>query len=184
MADEKKPAGKLGNPGFHRTMAGGGRAEAALPQDIRESLHAICAGYKPKAIPKKAVVIAFSGSDKAMKLKAVQVVAEELGCGLYRIDFAALVNKYIGETEKNLAKLFDRAENNGEILFFDEADALFGQRGEADTPAGGGIVTMNDSLIKRILDYHGIVILAAGATVNVPKILKRRVKVIHIPPPK
>lgn len=64
---------------------------------------------------------------KAMSALA-QFIASELGLEVFRIDVAAVVNKYLGETEKNLARVFDRAEESGCILFFDEADALFGKR--------------------------------------------------------
>src|SRR5262249_18365132 len=64
------------------------------------------------------------------KTMAAEVLANDLRLGLYRIDLSSVVNKYIGETEKNLRRLFDAAEDGGAILFFDEADALFGKRSE------------------------------------------------------
>jgi hypothetical protein len=72
----------------------------------------------------------FTGESGTGKTMAAEVLARELGLSLYRIDLSAVVSKYIGETEKNLRKLFDAAEGGGAILFFDEADALFGKRSE------------------------------------------------------
>src|SRR5262249_52332955 len=72
----------------------------------------------------------FAGESGTGKTMAAEVLANDLGLSLHRIDLAAVVNKYIGETEKNLRRLFDAAEGSGAILFFDEADALFGKRSE------------------------------------------------------
>ena len=70
----------------------------------------------------------FTGPDEAGKLAAAQQLAAQLDRNLYRVDLSAIVSKYIGETEKYLDRLFARAENTGSVLFFDEADALFGTR--------------------------------------------------------
>jgi SpoVK/Ycf46/Vps4 family AAA+-type ATPase len=72
----------------------------------------------------------FAGESGTGKTMAAEVIANELKLHLYRIDLSAVVNKYIGETEKNLRRVFDAAEDSGAILFFDEADALFGKRGQ------------------------------------------------------
>src|SRR5258705_13927767 len=72
----------------------------------------------------------FAGDSGTGKTMAAEVIANELQLNLYRIDLSVVVNKYIGETEKNLRRLFDAAEGGGAILFFDEADALFGKRSE------------------------------------------------------
>ena len=66
------------------------------------------------------------------------IIADELALDLYQIDLSRIVSKYVGETEKNLAKVFNRAQHKGWILFFDEADALFGRRGETKDAAGNG----------------------------------------------
>src|SRR5205085_7472070 len=72
----------------------------------------------------------FTGPPGTGKTMAAQVLARELGLDIYRIDLSRVMNKYIGETEKNLARLFDDAQAAGAILFFDEADAIFGKRAE------------------------------------------------------
>ena len=72
----------------------------------------------------------FAGESGTGKTMAAEVLANDLRLNLYRIDLSSVVSKYIGETEKNLRRLFDAAEDSGAILFFDEADALFGKRSE------------------------------------------------------
>src|SRR5205807_3578810 len=72
----------------------------------------------------------FSGASGTGKTMAAEVIANELALDLYRIDLSQVVSKYIGETEKNLRRVFDAAEEGGAILLFDEADALFGKRSE------------------------------------------------------
>src|SRR5207244_12975105 len=72
----------------------------------------------------------FAGASGTGKSMAAEVIANDLRLALYRIDLSAVVSKYIGETEKNLARLFDAAEEGGALLLFDEADALFGNRSE------------------------------------------------------
>jgi uncharacterized protein len=81
-----------------------------------------------RAVARRQVVIV--GADGTGRGRVAQVLADEAGAPLYRTDLAAVVSRYIGETEKNLSRLFDRAEETGAILFFDEADALFGKRTE------------------------------------------------------
>jgi uncharacterized protein len=81
------------------------------------------------AVARRQVVIV--GADGTGRGLVAQALADEAGASLYRIDLAAVVSRYIGETEKNLSRLFDRAEETGAVLFFDEADALFGKRTEA-----------------------------------------------------
>src|SRR3546814_7644634 len=83
-----------------------------------------------------------------------------LGLSLYRIDLSAVVSKYIGETEKNLRKLFDAAEGGGAILFFDEADALFGKRSEVkDSHDRYANIEVN-YLLQRLESFRGLAILA------------------------
>jgi SpoVK/Ycf46/Vps4 family AAA+-type ATPase len=74
--------------------------------------------------------VLFAGVSGTGKTMAAEVIANDLRLNLYRIDLSQVVSKYIGETEKNLRRLFDAAEDGGAILFFDEADSLFGKRSE------------------------------------------------------
>ncbi len=87
----------------------------------------------------------FSGSPGTGKTMTAEILAEELDMGLYRVDLSQVVSKYIGETEKNLTKLFDHAESEKLILYFDEADSLFGKR--------GGVKDANDRYGNLEADY-------------------------------
>ena len=105
-------------------------------------------------------VMMFSGPGGAGKTVAAQVLAQELGVGLFRVDLAQVVSKYIGETEKNLAAVFDSATARGNpILLFDEADALFGKRSEVKDSHDRYANLEANYLLQRAERYQGIVIL-------------------------
>jgi SpoVK/Ycf46/Vps4 family AAA+-type ATPase len=102
----------------------------------------------------------FAGEDAGARLFAARVLALELRLPLFRIDLAGVVSKYIGETEKNLSFLFDAAERSGAILFFDEADALFGKR-SAIRDAHDKYANLEVSyLLQRLQEYPGVGIVA------------------------
>ena len=104
----------------------------------------------------------FAGESGTGKTMAAEVIANVLQLNLYRIDLSAVVSKYIGETEKNLRKLFDAAEDGGAILFFDEADALFGKRSEVkDSHDRHANIEIN-YLLQRLEAYRGLAILATN----------------------
>ena len=87
-------------------------------------------GFADKGARGLGISALFAGESGTGKTMAAEVLANELHLDLYRIDLSAVVSKYIGETEKNLRRVFDAAEDGGAILLFDEADALFGKRSE------------------------------------------------------
>ncbi len=104
----------------------------------------------------------FAGDSGTGKTMAAEVIANDLRLNLYRIDLSAVVSKYIGETEKNLRRLFDAAEDGGAILFFDEADALFGKRSEVkDSHDRYANIEIN-YLLQRMEAYSGLAILATN----------------------
>jgi hypothetical protein len=104
----------------------------------------------------------FAGDSGTGKTMAAEVIANDLKLNLYRIDLSAVVSKYIGETEKNLCRLFDGAEDGGVILFFDEADALFGKRSEVkDSHDRFANIEIN-YLLQRIESFRGVSILATN----------------------
>jgi SpoVK/Ycf46/Vps4 family AAA+-type ATPase len=104
----------------------------------------------------------FAGESGTGKTMAAEVIANVLKLNLYRIDLSAVVSKYIGETEKNLRRLFDAAEDGGAILFFDEADALFGKRSEVkDSHDRYANIEIN-YLLQRLEAYRGLAILATN----------------------
>ncbi|MCC8186739.1 MAG: ATP-binding protein [Bacteroides sp.] len=103
---------------------------------------------------------------------------------VYRVDLSAVVSKYIGETEKNLARLFDRAGQHNWILFFDEADALFGTRTEARSSNDRHSNQETAYLLQRIEEFPGTVLLATNLKDNLDEAFSRRFQsVLHFPMP-
>ena len=120
----------------------------------------------------------FAGESGTGKTMAAEVLARELGLLLYRIDLSAVVSKYIGETEKNLRRLFDAAEDGGAILFFDEADALFGRRSEVkDSHDRYANIEIN-YLLQRMESYRGLAILATNMKSALDTAFVRRLRFI------
>jgi SpoVK/Ycf46/Vps4 family AAA+-type ATPase len=120
----------------------------------------------------------FAGDSGCGKTMAAEVIANDLGLNLYRIDLSAVVNKYIGETEKNLRRLFDAAEEGGSILFFDEADALFGKRSEVkDSHDRYANIEIN-YLLQRLESYRGLAILATNMKSALDTAFLRRLRFI------
>jgi SpoVK/Ycf46/Vps4 family AAA+-type ATPase len=116
----------------------------------------------------------FAGNYSTGKTLAAEVLAKELILDLYRIDLGQVVSKYIGETEKNLAKIFDEAETAGAILFFDEADALFGKRSEIKDSHDRYANIEIRYLLQRIERYKGLVILSTNNKDHIGKVFLRR----------
>ncbi|MDI1292351.1 MAG: ATP-binding protein [Methylobacter sp.] len=122
--------------------------------------------------------VLFAGESGTGKTMAAEVIANALGLHLYRIDLAAVVSKYIGETEKNLRRLFDAAEDGGALLFFDEADALFGKRSEVkDSHDRYANIEIN-YLLQRIESYRGLAILATNMKSALDQAFMRRLRFI------
>lgn len=126
----------------------------------------------------------FSGESGTGKTMAAEVIANDLQLNLYRIDLSAVVSKYIGETEKNLRKLFDAAERGGAILFFDEADALFGKRSEVkDSHDRYANIEIN-YLLQRMEAFSGLAILATNMKGALDTAFARRLRfVVNLPFP-
>lgn len=126
----------------------------------------------------------FSGESGTGKTMAAEVIANDLQLNLYRIDLSAVVSKYIGETEKNLRKLFDAAERGGAILFFDEADALFGKRSEVkDSHDRYANIEIN-YLLQRMEAFSGLAILATNMKSALDTAFARRLRfVVNLPYP-
>jgi SpoVK/Ycf46/Vps4 family AAA+-type ATPase len=120
----------------------------------------------------------FAGESGTGKTMAADVLAGELGLNLYRIDLSAVVSKYIGETEKNLRQLFDAAEDGGAILFFDEADALFGKRSEVkDSHDRYANIEVN-YLLQRMEAFEGLAILATNLRSALDRAFLRRLRFV------
>jgi hypothetical protein len=120
----------------------------------------------------------FAGESGTGKTMAAEVIANELHLNLYRIDLSAVVSKYIGETEKNLRRVFDAAEDGGVILFFDEADALFGKRSEVkDSHDRYANIEIN-YLLQRMEAFRGLAILATNMKSALDQAFLRRLRFI------
>jgi len=104
----------------------------------------------------------FAGTGGTGKTRAAEVIANHMHRDLYRIDLSALAGKYIGETEKNLRRVFDAAEESNPVLFFDEADALFGKRTDVKDSHDRYANVEIDYLLARIEAYRGLAILASN----------------------
>ncbi|MFM0225680.1 ATP-binding protein [Paraburkholderia dipogonis] len=120
----------------------------------------------------------FSGASGTGKTLAAEVLAHELSLDLYRIDLAALVSKYIGETEKNLARVFAAAEASGAILLFDEADALFGKRSEVKDSHDRYANIEVSYLLQRVETYRGLAILTTNLKQAIDPAFQRRIRFI------
>jgi SpoVK/Ycf46/Vps4 family AAA+-type ATPase len=118
----------------------------------------------------------FSGPPGTGKTFAARCVAAALGLNLYRIDLSQVVSKYIGETEKALAQVFDEAEAGHGVLFFDEADALFGKRSEVKDAHDRYANIEVGYLLQRIETYDGVLILATNLRNNIDPAFLRRIQ--------
>jgi ATPase family associated with various cellular activities (AAA) len=118
--------------------------------------------------------VLFVGKDTAEKLTAAQAVAHASRRALYRVDLSAVTSKYIGETEKNLGRIFVAAEQAGALLYFDEADALFGKRGDVKDSHDRYAALELNFLFRSISAYAGVSILATPAAPSAAMLRRTR----------
>lgn len=131
-------------------------------------------GYKERYRNMHGVSALFAGESGTGKTLSAQVIARELGLVMYRIDLSAVVSKYIGETEKNLSRIFTEAHSSNAILFFDEADALFGKRSEVKDARDRYANIEVAYLLQQIEDYDGVAIMATNLRQNLDDAFTRR----------
>ena len=117
----------------------------------------------------------FAGASGTGKTMSAAVLAGDLGLELHRVDLSAMVSKYIGETEKNLAQVFRAAEQSSALLFFDEADALFGKRTEVKDAHDRYANIETSFMLQRMESYDGVVILASNLAGNLDDAFSRRI---------
>jgi SpoVK/Ycf46/Vps4 family AAA+-type ATPase len=120
----------------------------------------------------------FSGSSGTGKTMAAEIIGYELALDIYKIDLSSVVSKYIGETEKNLNRLFDEAEQSNAILFFDEADALLGKRSEVKDAHDRFANIEIAYLLQKMEEYEGITILSTNLRQNIDDAFVRRIQFI------
>ena len=135
-------------------------------------------GFDRKLSSGKGVNALLAGTSGTGKTMAAEVIANELGLELYKVDLAGVVSKYIGETEKNLERIFDAAEQANAILFFDEADALFGKRSEVHDAHDRYANIEVAYLLQRMEQYEGISLLATNLRQNMDEAFVRRLAFI------
>jgi SpoVK/Ycf46/Vps4 family AAA+-type ATPase len=157
-----------------------------LPRDQMEQLHEICNysehyhtvydtwGFGRKLSLGKGLKVLFAGPSGTGKTMAAEVIANELKIDLYKIDLSTIVSKYIGETEKNLDKIFREGQTANAILFFDEADALFGKRSEVRDAHDRYANIETAYLLQKMDEYEGTVILATNLRKNMDDAFARR----------
>ncbi len=131
-------------------------------------------GYEKTVARTQGLKVLFAGESGTGKTMGAQVLGAELGLDLYRVDLATVVSKYIGETEKNLEKIFSAADGSNAILFFDEADALFGKRSEVSDSHDRYANIEVAYLLQRMEAYPGAVILATNYKRNIDDAFIRR----------
>ena len=141
-------------------------------------------GFRRKLGRGLGITALFAGESGTGKTLAAEVVAGALDLLLYRVDLSSVVSKYIGETEKNLRRLFDAAESGGAVLFFDEADALFGKRSEVKDSHDRYANIEVGYLLQRMEAYRGITVLATNLKANLDVAFLRRIRfVVNFPFP-
>ncbi|MCR5054121.1 MAG: ATP-binding protein [Lachnospiraceae bacterium] len=131
-------------------------------------------GFGKKLPYGRGVSIVLYGPPGTGKTMAAQVLSNELGLDMYRIDLSQISSKYIGETEKNLGSVFDAAKNSNAILFFDEADSLFAKRTEVTSSNDKHANAETAYLLQKIEEYSGVSILATNNMANFDAAFKRR----------
>ena len=124
------------------------------------------------------VTVLFTGSDGTARANAAAALANEVGVELYRVDLSQVVSKYIGETEKNLRRLFDAAEQAGAVLFFDEADALFGTRTDVKDAHDRYANLEVGYLLERLESFNGVAVLATNTKSNIDPAFVRRLRYV------
>ena len=135
-------------------------------------------GFARKSTRGMGLSTLFAGESGTGKTMAAEVLANELHLDLYRIDLSSVVSKYIGETEKNLRKVFDAAEDSGAILLFDEADALFGKRSEVKDSHDRHANIEVSYLLQRMEAYTGLAVLTTNLKTSLDTAFQRRLRFV------
>lgn len=164
--------------------------DIVLPEPQTRTLHEIAMhvkqrskvydewGFASKGSRGLGISALFTGDSGTGKTMAAEVIANELHLDLYRIDLSQVVSKYIGETEKNLRRIFDAAEEGGAILLFDEADALFGKRGEVRDSHDRYANIEVSYLLQRMEAYRGLAVLTTNMKNALDPAFLRRIRFI------
>ncbi len=152
-------------------------------KELRQRIRCRCRiytelGFERRLSLGKGLIALFTGSSGTGKTMAAELLAHEQRVDLYKVDLSSIVSKYVGETEKNLSKVFAEAEDANAILLFDEADALFGKRGEVKEAQDRWANMEVNYLLQRVEEYAGVVILTSNLRQNIDEAFLRRIQVI------
>jgi SpoVK/Ycf46/Vps4 family AAA+-type ATPase len=162
--------------------------DLALPESLIQVLHEIAAqvrhrltvyerwGFGRPGARGLGISALFAGTSGTGKTLAAEVLASDLDLDLFRIDLASVVSKYIGETEKNLRRIFDAADQGGAILLFDEADALFGKRSEVKDSHDRYANIEVSYLLQRMEEFRGLAILTTNLRSSLDTAFLRRIR--------
>lgn len=160
--------------------------DLVLPKDTLAQLQEFCQqvryrtqvytdwGFDRKLSLGKGLIALFTGDSGTGKTLSAEILAKDLGLDLYKVDLSLVVSKYIGETEKNLSQVFQEAQESNAILFFDEADALFGKRSEVKDAHDRYANIEINYLLQRVEEYEGVIILASNLSRNIDAAFLRR----------
>ena len=160
--------------------------DLVLPKDILTQLQELCHqvryrtkiysdwGFEQRLSLGKGTIALFTGDSGTGKTLSTEILAKELGLDLYQVDLSQVVSKYIGETEKNLSRVFDDAQVSNAILLFDEADALFGKRSDIKDAHDRYANIEVNYLLQRVENYEGIIILTSNLNKNIDSAFLRR----------
>ncbi len=201
VRDAARALANTWGPGSGRTAARShaavaGFADLVLPEHVVAELHRLVAwaAYRDEVLARgpvhgkggkgSGITALFTGGPGTGKTLAAHVVAEELNLELFQVDLSAVVDKYIGETEKNLERIFHEAESRSVVLFFDEADALFGSRSEVRDARDRYANQEVSYLLQRMEHFDGITVLATNLRGNLDAAFSRRMQfIVHFPDP-
>lgn len=170
--------------------------DLVLPDKQKETLQHVSAQLRNRALVYDewglgsssnrglAIAALFAGPSGTGKTMAAEVLAKDLSLDLFHVDLSAVVSKYIGETERNLARIFDRAEGAGAILLFDEADSIFGKRTEVKDSHDRNANMEVSYLLQRLESYRGLAILTSNLPDSLDTAFLRRIRfVVQFPFP-
>ncbi|MBM4319095.1 MAG: ATP-binding protein, partial [Deltaproteobacteria bacterium] len=180
----------------HRVASGFTWEDMILEQETQEALEEMLSfarhkrfilhdwGFRSKVPYGAGLSCLFSGPPGTGKTMAASIIARELGMELFRIDLSRVVNKYIGETEKNLGRIFDEARESNAVLLFDEADSLFSKRTDVRSSVDRYANLEVNYLLQRMEDHEGVTLLTTNMEASLDEAFKRRLKFrIHFPFP-